>query len=222
MNCPPADRFTELACGAVNGDEAKELREHASTCLTCAARLKQTEPKRADAATGEAPTRTLGVDAEPVLGLINRQTRRPFVLVDDGPSLEQVRLLGPDGRTLTLHRELFDDDEVELPVSSLSEAQRAGWEIVCRELERAARASLRVLETGVTYTAARLTFYRDIIEPLRPEQSFTIECRDGTFTMTKRDFYDVFGNVAESHAYRDQGNYNYSKTPEKAFAFARP
>ena len=160
-------------------------------------------------------------DTELMLCLITSKSKQPFVFGDDGPSPETVRLIRPDGRIVPLNRDLFEDDEVELPASALTEAQLVSMETLNNELDRAAVASVQAASGGVTYRAARLTFYRDIIEPLRAEQSFTIECRDGTFTMTKRDFYDVFDHVTESDSYRLQGNYNYSKTPDKAFAFAR-
>ena len=60
---------------------------------------------------------------------------------------------------------------------------------------------------AVSYEASRLTFYRVFIESLRLDETFTIHCRDGAFTMTKAHFYDNFANVAKSDSYRLGGNY---------------
>jgi hypothetical protein len=71
----------------------------------------------------------------------------------------------------------------------------------------------------IEYTAPRLRFLRDQIEPLLPNQSFRVVTPDGTFQMTKADFQRVFGNVSKSKAYREAGYYHYPKVPAKALEF---
>ena len=72
-----------------------------------------------------------------------------------------------------------------------------------------------------SYESSRLTFKRDIIEPLNWDDEFTVfvPSDGGSYTMTKRDFYRVFDNVAKSESYRVIGNYNYKQTPHKAQEF---
>jgi len=36
--------------------------------------------------------------------------------------------------------------------------------------------------------------------------------------MTKKDFYETFSNVVNSKSYK-RGNYNYLKTPSKAYKY---
>lgn len=71
----------------------------------------------------------------------------------------------------------------------------------------------------IEYTYARLTFINEHIEPLGWDDVIRINCRDGTFEMTKRQFYDTFSNVVATYSYRKAGNYNYKKTPEKAMRY---
>ena len=70
---------------------------------------------------------------------------------------------------------------------------------------------------GKLYT--RLTFIRDQIEPLNWDDNFTIPTIDGTYRMTKREFYNVFSNVVNTISYRDNGIYHYPRTPKKAEIF---
>ena len=71
------------------------------------------------------------------------------------------------------------------------------------------------------YSAARLTFKRDEIEPLDWHDKIRIfVSNEGcNYEITKKDFYDVFDNVVESKSYKEYGNYNYQKTPSKADQF---
>ena len=71
------------------------------------------------------------------------------------------------------------------------------------------------------YTAARLTFKRDEIEALGEDDYFKIHVtNDNTsYKMTKKEFYETFDNVVKSDSYKEIGNYNYLKTPEKAFIY---
>jgi hypothetical protein len=72
---------------------------------------------------------------------------------------------------------------------------------------------------AMQYRYSRLTFKRDLIEPLSDEESFMVITRDGTFQMTKGDFKRVFKNVMESNAYQQGGLYNYVRIPQKALRF---
>lgn len=72
---------------------------------------------------------------------------------------------------------------------------------------------------STTYRSARLTFLRDRIEPLDLDDRFRVETPHGTFEMSKRDFRQVFSNVAQSTSYVEAGSYNYSRVPSKAEAF---
>lgn len=70
------------------------------------------------------------------------------------------------------------------------------------------------------YYSNRLIFYRDIIEPLGDNDIFECITPEGTFAMSKKDFYRVFSNVANNvTCYIRDGKYSYSKTPEKARQF---
>jgi hypothetical protein len=71
----------------------------------------------------------------------------------------------------------------------------------------------------VAYRYSRLTFHRDSIEPLSPDDVFRIETPVGIFQMTKQQFQETFASVAQSHSYKSGGSYNYKQVPEKAKAF---
>lgn len=73
----------------------------------------------------------------------------------------------------------------------------------------------------VSYSSTRLLFKRDEIELLDWNEKFSVyasndEC---TYEMTKKEFYDVFSNVAKTKSYKQAGIYHYVKTPAKAFQF---
>ena len=72
---------------------------------------------------------------------------------------------------------------------------------------------------AVTYSATRLTFIAAKIEPLQPEDLFRVVTPEGTFQMSKDDFYVVFDNVAESDSYVQSGLYHYPTVPRKALPF---
>ena len=57
----------------------------------------------------------------------------------------------------------------------------------------------------VEYSFSRLCFKADVIEPLNDDDIFAVHTPDGTFQMTKADFYRVFPNVVASKSYRDSG-----------------
>ena len=73
------------------------------------------------------------------------------------------------------------------------------------------------------HTATRLTFKRDLIEPLNDEDYFIVHVSndDSSYKMTKREFYETFNNVIKTSSYKKLGNYNYVKTPEKAFKYLK-
>lgn len=71
------------------------------------------------------------------------------------------------------------------------------------------------------WTRSRLTFLRDEIEPLGMNDSFTANCPEGSFTMTKAEFYRDFANVPRTRAYRNDGFYNYPKIPDHAWKYKR-
>lgn len=69
------------------------------------------------------------------------------------------------------------------------------------------------------YSSTRLLFRADEIEPLSANDTIVINTPDGTFKMTKADFYRVFSNVVESESYKVHRIYHYRTTPKKAIPF---
>ena len=69
------------------------------------------------------------------------------------------------------------------------------------------------------YKATRLLFRAEVIEPLEDSDVFRVHTPEGTFSMTKADFYRVFSNVVKTKSYRDRGIYHYPITPAKALQF---
>ena len=72
---------------------------------------------------------------------------------------------------------------------------------------------------AATYEASRLAFRAEVIEPLRDDEFFRVVTPDGTFAMTKGEFYRVFANVVQSRSYRERGLYHYPTVPAKAMPF---
>jgi hypothetical protein len=70
-----------------------------------------------------------------------------------------------------------------------------------------------------SYTAPRLRFLANVIEPLAMNDAFEVVTPKGTWRMTKRDFYRVFPNVVASKSYVQSRYYHYPKPPEKAEQF---
>ena len=70
-----------------------------------------------------------------------------------------------------------------------------------------------------TYEFSRLGFKAGVIDPLRPGDRFRIVTPEGTFEMTKAEFYRDFDNVVRAMSYRDRGLYHYPTTPEKALMY---
>ena len=72
----------------------------------------------------------------------------------------------------------------------------------------------------VCYSYNRLIFFRDIIESLKDDDMFACKTPEGTYAMSKKDFYRVFANVANNiTCYQQDGKYSYSTTPSKAKQF---
>jgi hypothetical protein len=69
------------------------------------------------------------------------------------------------------------------------------------------------------YTSTRLTFKRDVIEPLSDDDRFEIETPEGVFGLTKSEFHRAFSGVVDSESYRDRGLYCYARTPVRARKF---
>jgi len=65
------------------------------------------------------------------------------------------------------------------------------------------------------YKATRLLFRAEVIESLADNDYFSVHTPEGTFSMTKSDFYRVFSNVVKTKSYRDKGVYHYPTTPQK-------
>ena len=73
------------------------------------------------------------------------------------------------------------------------------------------------------YTSTRLTFRKDVIEPMDFDDILIINVlgaqnpdNNGRFKMTKRQIYQTYDNVIKSVAYNRDGNYNYKQTPYSA------
>lgn len=73
----------------------------------------------------------------------------------------------------------------------------------------------------VSYEFSRLGFKADVIEPLGQRDRFRIVTPEGTFEMSKADFYRDFVNVTNSMSYRDRGLYHYPTTPQKALKYLK-
>ena len=73
--------------------------------------------------------------------------------------------------------------------------------------------------TTVEYSAYRLLFRADEIEPLSDNDIIIIHTPDGTFRMTIADFYRVFSNVVKTKSYLERRIYHYWRTPKKAMEF---
>lgn len=71
----------------------------------------------------------------------------------------------------------------------------------------------------VDYSYYRFCFKADIIEPLDDNDIFIMRTPDGTFQMTKAEFYDIFSNVVESDSYQKRKIYYSKKPPKKALQF---
>jgi hypothetical protein len=75
------------------------------------------------------------------------------------------------------------------------------------------------MKPKVTYKFTRLCFKADIIEPLADEEQFQVDTPEGSFVMTKREFYEAFPNVVRTQSYKRGRVYHYPRTPQKATCF---
>lgn len=73
--------------------------------------------------------------------------------------------------------------------------------------------------TVAQYRATRLTFRREVIEPLAPDERFRVITPSGTYEMTKAEFYRAFSNVPRTRSYREAGIYHYPRLPGAAAQF---
>lgn len=73
----------------------------------------------------------------------------------------------------------------------------------------------------VEYKFSRLCFKADIIEPLNEDDVFIVHTPEGSFQMSKADFYEAFSNVVNTKSYKERGIYHYPKTPNKALQYLK-
>ena len=71
----------------------------------------------------------------------------------------------------------------------------------------------------VEYSFGRLCFKADIIEPLNDNDEFIVHTPDGSFRMTKADFYKVFSNVPKTKSYQEGRIYSCKYPPQRAMQF---
>lgn len=71
----------------------------------------------------------------------------------------------------------------------------------------------------VEYKYSRLCFKADVIEPLGLNDSFIIHTPDGSYRMTKSDFYKVFPNVHITKSYQEGRIYSCKYPPKRALQF---
>ena len=75
-------------------------------------------------------------------------------------------------------------------------------------------------EVARSYRYSRLCFKADIIEPLAMDDTFEVVTeRNGTFRMTKRDFYREFPRVRKTSSYRKYGVYHYPVVPRRVLKY---
>ena len=75
----------------------------------------------------------------------------------------------------------------------------------------------------IEYSAARLTFKRDLIEPLGDEDYFIVNVSNdnSSYKMKKTEFYETFNNVTKTSSYKNLGIYSYQQTPKKALNYLK-
>ena len=70
-----------------------------------------------------------------------------------------------------------------------------------------------------TYWHKRLCFKADVIERLAMDDVFRVVTPEGTFRMTKAEFYRAFPNVVASASYQHSRIYHYPTIPKGAWSF---
>jgi hypothetical protein len=73
----------------------------------------------------------------------------------------------------------------------------------------------------VRYWYYRLCFKAELVEPLKDDDVFCVDTPEGSFVMTKREFYRVFANVVRTKSYLVKRVYHYPTTPQKALEFLK-
>lgn len=73
----------------------------------------------------------------------------------------------------------------------------------------------------VRYSSTRLTFKAALIEPLAPDEHFRVDTPEGSFQMSKDEFYEAFPKLVQTHSYRVQGVYHSKAAPRHALRFLR-
>lgn len=71
----------------------------------------------------------------------------------------------------------------------------------------------------VEYTFSRLCFKADVIESLDDNDVFIVHTPDGSFRMTKADFYRVFPNVPITKSYQEGRIYRCKYPTQRAMQF---
>lgn len=71
----------------------------------------------------------------------------------------------------------------------------------------------------VEYDFSRLCFKADVIEPLDDNDVFIVHTPNGTFQMTKADFYRVFPNIPKTKSYQEGRIYHCKYPPQRAMQF---
>ncbi len=71
----------------------------------------------------------------------------------------------------------------------------------------------------VEYFFCRLCFNADVIEPLEENDSFVVHTPEGTFKLTKTEFYNTFPNVVKTKSYRERRLYHYKHIPKRIRPF---
>jgi hypothetical protein len=70
-----------------------------------------------------------------------------------------------------------------------------------------------------SYSSCRFGFKADVIEPLAMEDLFAMTTPEGTFRMTKAQFYADFPGVMQSKSYLETRVYHYKKPPQRALKY---
>ena len=69
------------------------------------------------------------------------------------------------------------------------------------------------------YSYSRLCFKADIIESLDENDSFVVHTPDGTFQLTKAEFYRTFPKVPLTKSYKDRRLYSCKYPPKRILPF---
>ncbi len=74
-------------------------------------------------------------------------------------------------------------------------------------------------EANVAYNYKRFCFKASKIEPLQDDQTFRVVTPNGSFQMTKAEFYRAFPKVVISRSYTESGLYHYPSVPKSALPY---